>query len=90
MQKKHHINNQQSQKNCSCENIKPSIQAFCLGQMGQTKRAMTELWVVQQQSIKQATVGGVAVIHNDAAPMKNFFILFYSKLSVFHCNPGLI
>lgn len=50
---------------------KISIQTFCLQQMGQTKEAMAGRWAVELQTSKQATVGGVTVIHNDPAPMKN-------------------
>lgn len=51
---------------------KLTIQAFCLEQMGQTKRAMAALRVVEPQNLKQATVGGVILIHNDPAPTKNW------------------
>lgn len=52
---------------------KLTIQAFCLEQMGQTKRAMTTLRPVELQNLKQAMVGGVILIHNDpAAPTKNW------------------
>lgn len=44
--------------------------------MGQTKRGMAGLRVVGQQNVKQATVGGVTVIHNDAAPIKNLYLHF--------------
>lgn len=62
------INNYQS---AAMEIEKLGIQAFCLEQMGQTKRAMTALRAVELQNLKQATVGGVTLTHNDPAPMKN-------------------
>lgn len=48
---------------------KLGIQAFCLEQVGQTKRAMTALRVLELQNLKQATVGGVTLTHNDPAPI---------------------
>lgn len=48
---------------------KLGIQAFCLEQVGQTKRAMTALRVLELQNLKQATVGGVTLAHNDPAPI---------------------
>lgn len=56
---------------------KLGIQAFCLEQVGQTKRAMTALRVLELQNLKQATVGGVTLTHNDPAPMKNLSLLCF-------------
>lgn len=46
--------------------------------MGQTKRATTGLRLVKLQNLKQATEGGVIVIPNDPAPIKNLSPLCFT------------